>query len=201
MSAYQTYADKELLRQVAAGDELAFQSLFNAWRDKLYFYIFRITNSQENAEDVVQEVFFKLWVRRSALTEVDNFNAYLYRMAHNHAISGIRRMAQETVILSELRRDSIATGLPADEALLRKQVEERLKEIADALPKQQKLVYTLSREQGLKQEDIAGQLDISVSTVQNHMTQALRTIRQELGRYYPEALICIILVAPALIGK
>jgi len=201
LSAYQTYADKELLRQVAAGDELAFQSLFNAWRDKLYFYIFRITNSQENAEDVVQEVFFKLWVRRSALTEVDNFNAYLYRMAHNHAISGIRRMAQETVILSELRRDSIATGLPADEALLRKQVEERLKEIADALPKQQKLVYTLSREQGLKQEDIAGQLDISVSTVQNHMTQALRTIRQELGRYYPEALICIILVAPALIGK
>ena len=201
MSAYQTYAEKELLRQVAAGDELAFQSLFNAWRDKLYFYIFRITNSQENAEDVVQEVFFKLWVKRCALTEVDNFSAYLYRMAHNHAISGIRRMAQETVILSELRRDSMASGLPADEALLRKQVEERLKEIADALPKQQKLVYTLSREQGLKQEDIAGQLNISVSTVQNHMTQALRTIRQELGRYYPEAFVCIILVAPALIGK
>jgi RNA polymerase sigma-70 factor (family 1) len=189
-----------LLQQIAAGDEIAFGNLFHAWRDKLYFYILRITNSSETAEDVLQDVFCKLWIKRDDLSEVNNFGAYLFRMAHNHAISGMRRMAQETIILSELRREALSSGLPIDETLLCKQVQEKLKQIVDQLPRQQRLVYTLSREQGLKQEEIALQLDITVSTVQNHMTQALRNIRKQLSHFFPEVAYQIIIAFTILIA-
>jgi len=195
------YMEKELLLQVANGDEAAFGDLFRFWRDKLYFYIERITNSPEKAEDIVQDVFVKLWINRAALCEVGHFNAYLYRMAHNQAISGMRRMAQETIILSELRRNAIDAGVLVDEELLHKQMQEKIAEIVNKLPPQQRSVYCLSREQGLKQEEIARHLNITVSTVQNHMTQALRTIRKQFSHCYPEAPYYIIITMATIIAK
>jgi len=192
-----TYSEQELLKLVASDNEDAFEKLFNAWRDKLYFYILRITDSSEDAEDVVQEVFVKLWLIRKSLHDVEHFGSYLYRMAHNYAISGIRRMARETICFSELQANTNTDNLPADEVLFQKQLNEKLKATVAALPQQQRLVYTLSREQGLKQEDIAHQLHISISTVQNHMTQALRTIRKELSGGYSRTAVYIILTALA----
>ncbi|MBX3256431.1 MAG: RNA polymerase sigma-70 factor [Chitinophagaceae bacterium] len=196
-----TYIEKEILRQVASGDEAAFVNLFNAWKDKLYFYILRITGSRENTDDIVQEVFVKLWLKREILNDVDHFSAYLYRMAHNYAISGIRRMAQETVIFSELYRHKNEVDLPADEHLLHKQLQEKLKGAINALPQQQKLVYILGREQGLKQEDIARRLNISISTVKNHMTQALRTLREELRNNYSTLTISILIAIIMLLTQ
>ncbi|MDH7463171.1 RNA polymerase sigma-70 factor [Chitinophagaceae bacterium 26-R-25] len=197
MNISHTYSEKELLLQVASGNEDAFATLFNAWRDKLYFYILRITDSSQDAEDVVQEVFVKLWLIRKSLQDVEHFGSYLYRMAHNYAVTGIRRMARETIRVSELQANANADNPAADEILYQKQLHEKLKTIVTALPQQQRLVYTLSREQGLKQEDIAQQLHISISTVQNHMTQALRTIRKELGGGYSRTAIYLILAAIA----
>jgi RNA polymerase sigma-70 factor (ECF subfamily) len=194
-----TYSEKELLSQVACGDEKAFEKLFNTWRDKLYFYILRITDSPENAEDVVQEVFVKLWLMRESLHNVDHFSSYLYRMAHNNAISGIRRMARETILFSELQSMTGPANLSADDALQQKQLHEKLKKIVNSLPQQQRLVYTLGREQGLKQDDIAIKLGISLSTVQNHMTQALRTIRKELSGSYSKIIIYIIIATVLLL--
>jgi RNA polymerase sigma factor (sigma-70 family) len=148
---------------------------------------------------VVQEVFLKVWTNRGKLQDVENFGAYLYCMTRNNAISGMRRMALETRIVSELSRNTLVSGKPADEALLQKQVLEKVKEAVDQLPKQQRLVYTLSREQGLLQEEIARQLNITLSTVQNHMTQALKNIRKHLYHYFPEAL-CFILLSNSAVA-
>lgn len=177
--------EKELLLQVAAGDEQAFANLFHVWRDKLYFFLLRITNSPQTAEDIVQDVFVKLWANRSSLGEVQNFSAWLYRVTQNQALSGMRRMALETTILAEIKREIAASGQPTDEVLLHKQLQERLQAAINRLPPQQKLVYTLSRIEGLKQEEIANRLNLSVNTVRNHMTEALRKLRQDLAKDYP----------------
>jgi RNA polymerase sigma-70 factor (ECF subfamily) len=187
-----------LLEQVAGGGEEAFTRLFHAWRDKLYYFLLRITGSEEQSEDVLQEVFVKVWVHRERLVEIQSFSAYLYRMAQNQAYSGMRRMALETLILKELSREATEAGQAVDEALLKKQVLEKLGAIIAALPPRQRMVYTLSREEGLRQEEIAERLHISVSTVQNHMTQALRTIRQQLLPYYPHASLYFLLLFSAL---
>lgn len=184
MSSERPYNQKDLLLRIAGGDEAAFGELFHLWRDKLYFYILRITNSPEIAEDVLQDVFVKLWVNRAQFGDFHNFEAYFYKMSQNRAISCMRRMAQETMILAELRKEQAIPGPAVDEVLNQKELNKELQDIIRRLPNQQRQVYSLCREQGLKHDEIAGLLQISASTVKNHLTMALRTIRQELSRNY-----------------
>ncbi len=181
--------EKMLLKQAAEGDERAFEQLFHAFRDRLYGFIFRVTDSKEIAEDILQDVFLKIWIHREKLTAVDNFNAYLFRMSQNHAINHLRRLSKETLVLLETRQRNDVQNPAADEQLVCKNMQQLVKEIVDGLPSQQKAVYLLSREQNLKQEEIARRLHISISTVKNHMTHALHTIRERLGRYYPTVII------------
>lgn len=180
-----TYNERALLQQIADGSEEAFGTLFHVWRNKLYFFILRLSDSPEVAEDVLQDVFIKLWINRATLKSVDHFSAYLYRMAQNHIINHARRMALENSILEELQKDSHATEQTILTKLAHKQLQETIVATINNLPPQQKLVYTLARVQGFKQEEIALQLQISVSTVKNHMTQALKTIRKQLRDQYP----------------
>lgn len=186
--------EKRLLMQVAEGGEEAFGMLFHQYRNRLYAFIFSIVRSREMAEDVVQDVFLKIWLRREDLAAVDNFKAYLFRISQNHAINHLRRMSKETLVLLEKQHRRGSGDAAADELLTYKNIQQSLNEIVNSLPLQQKTVYRLSREQNLKQEEIAQQLHISVSTIKNHMTQALRTIRERLGEYYVTAVLAGILL-------
>lgn len=188
-----------LLIKVAEGDKSAFTELFHAYRDKLFSFIYRMTASVEASEDVVQDVFLKIWIGRETLREVDNFNAYLFRIARNHAINGLKRMAHETLIISGLRSEQAGTG--TEEQLDQKAIQELIKRAVDSLPEQQKKVYTLGRENGLSQQEIAAALNISVSTVKSHMNQALKTIRQSLRAAFPVTTSQVILALAALLAK
>lgn len=190
-----TNSETLLLAQVAAGNEQAFAELFQNYRRKLYAYLFKIINSSELAEDGVHDVFLKVWTGRERLTEIDNFNAYIHRMAQNHAYSGFRRMAKETLILAELRADvDSIDSLHPERVLTAKEVREFIHAAIEKLTPQQRLVFRMSREQGLKQEEIAEQLDISLSTVKKHIGAALSFLREEVGDAYgPSATILFIL--------
>lgn len=185
------YDENELLHLVAGGDEEAFATLFEAWRDKLYFFTLRFTQSPEQSEDLVQEVFIKVWLQKEKLTTITNFSAWLYSVIRNQAISGLRRVALETSIMAQLKREAVDKGEPADESLLYKQLKQKLQIAVDQLPPRQKQIYTLTRIEGLKQGEVAQKLDLSVSTVQNHMTEALRKLRAILGRDYPTISLCV----------
>ncbi len=172
--------DKQLLKKIAIGDEEAFVIIFHAWRNKLYFFILRIVENSESAEDIVQDIFVKLWQDRAKLTQVDNLGAYLFRMAQNQAISGMRRMAHYTLIIAELKKDIKESGVTVDDSLSEKQLYDKLQDIIERLPPRQKAIYKMSREEGMKQDEIANRLGISISTIQNHMTAALSTIKQKI---------------------
>ena len=152
------------------------------------------------AEDALQDIFLKLWTGRENLTAIENFSAYLYRMSHNHVINGLRRMALNTFILAELQRESAPGALSADAELLRKQLQEKLNLAIETLPAQQKKVYTLSRINGLKHEEIARELNISLSTVKNHMTQALQAIRLYLGDQFPTHALYLLTFADLMVN-
>lgn len=141
-----------------------------------------MTGSADMAEDIVQEVFLKLWQNRQELGAIQQFSAYLFRMAQNQAINAFKRMARETLILAELQQ-SVHPQPDAADTLAARQLEETLKKLISQLPPQQQLIYLLSREQGLKHEEIAERLRIAPGTVKNHMIQALRTLRQQLTNY------------------
>ena len=185
--------EKELLEKIAAGNESAFKELFHLWRDKLYFFVLRITQSPEMAEDILQDVFVKIWTNRAALNTIQYFDAYIYKMSQNQAISGMKRAAQETLILSELKKGPEASALVTDDVVIHRELSKKFQAILYKLPTQQRLVYTLTHIHGLKHDEVAQQLKISASTVKNHMTRALCTIRQELTQHYQVIIIYMLL--------
>lgn len=174
--------ERLLLLQASEGDEEAFARLFRIYRDKLYAFTYTISRSKEIAEDVVQDVFLKIWQQRGRLNTIDNFNAFLFRMSYNHTINLLKRLYKETLVFMEASERNNRSPLLPDEQTIYNILQQSIAEIVSRLPPQQKAVYQLSREQYMKQEDIAKKLHISISTVQNHMTQALRTIREQLRR-------------------
>lgn len=185
--------EKELLMKIAEGSESAFKDLFHLWRDKLYFFILRITHSAEMAEDIVQDVFVKVWTNRAALQSIHHFDAYIYKISQNQAISGMKRMAQEALILAELKKAPDAATSLTEDAVVHRELSRKFQVVLSKLPTQQRLVYTLTHLQGLKHEEVARQLKISSSTVKNHMTRALGTIRKELLQDYQMIIIYMLL--------
>lgn len=178
------HTEKELLTRISNGDEAAFRELFNHYRSKLYHYILQISESKEMAEDCVHDVFLKIWSQKELLPTIHNLNAYLYRMAHNHALNGLRSMARKTLVLAELERNDLSESPAPDETLIRKEVRQFIHSAIQQLTPQQKEVFRMSRELGLKQKDIADQLGITVPTVKRHLTDAMNFIRQEIAKTY-----------------
>lgn len=180
-----------MLRQLAEGSEDAFRALFYAYRDKLYTYIAKLSGSEEAAEDTVHDVFLKLWTKRAELPEIDNLNAYLYSIARNMSINLFRRMAKETLILSEIGREQgLEAGFEGEDRIIHAEVLATIKAAIDKLTPQQRQVFLMSRQQGLKIAEIAQQLDLAERTVKNHIHEALRFLREEIGRSYgPNAII------------
>lgn len=176
--------EQELLLKIAAGNELAFRELFQAYRKKLFSYIFKITASGEIAEDTIQDIFLKLWSVRETLPAIGNINAYLHRMAHNYAYHGFRRLAKETLLLDHLRKQENSNTCNPAQELLSKEVAAYIQVLVDRLTPQQRKVFLLSREGGLKQEEIASRLNVSISTVKKHMVDALSFLREEIRQNY-----------------
>jgi RNA polymerase sigma-70 factor (family 1) len=185
--------EKALLEQVANGDEKAFRLLFDTYRNRLFFYTLQITSSREMAEDVVQDTFLKIWLRKDQLSRIDHFNAYIFKMAQNGVLSGLRRKAIEEAILE----GKMEAGTPEpdiDQKLHFKQVKGVLQLAVDNLPPQQRSVYLLRREEDRQIREIARLMGISEVTVKRHLTQAQKTLRQALLDAFPyESSILIVI--------
>ena len=177
--------ERDLILQVAHGSEDAFAGLFYAYGDKLYSFILSISEDTQISEDTVQDVFLKIWQTRHSLIQIQNFNAYLFRMAHNHVLNLLQRRAKEILILSEMAKQSnTAKAIYAD--LDFKEACDIYRKAVENLPVRQKQVFVLSRQQGLKQEEIAHRLDISATTVKSHMQSAMRSIRTHCSNSIPD---------------
>lgn len=195
MRQLHTDIESNLLRLVAEGDQSAFSELFLAYKDKLFSFIFGLCESRQQADDIVQDVFLKIWVMRADLPGIRDFEPYLLRMSHNYCINILRRKAVELAKLSSISQPAPST---VAEEIQYKETEALLRQAIEALPAQQKQVFKLSREQGLNQKEISEQLHIAVPTVKSHMTQALRALRAHCKNLYPITKLIIILIIACL---
>jgi RNA polymerase sigma-70 factor (family 1) len=168
------------MQLAAQGNETAFVELFYLYRHKLYSYVLKITANPELAQDTVQDVFLKLWQSRSQLNKIENFGAFIFTMAQNQSVNHFRRRMNETLMLSNIRDSSKVSERSTEEHINHQEVQHLIKEALQRLPPQQHLVFKLSREQGLKQDEIARALNISPFTVKNHLAVATKTIREQL---------------------
>ena len=182
MRMHKPYDEKQVLEQLQQGSEYAFTQLFDHYSKQILHTALRFLKSRELAEEVVQEVFLKVWMRREDVSRADNFEGYLFTMARNQIFDGIKLIAKETTKKMEFAR-GVQNVSGTDDQLIEKQYQELLLKAVDLLPPQQKQVFNLAKVEGLSHQAIAEQLHISRLTVKAHMAKALQNIRQILQRH------------------
>lgn len=173
-----------LLSLVSEGDELAFRVVFNHYSDRLYSYTFRITDSQELSEEIVMDAFLKIWCNREELCTIDRFDSYLFTLVRNQAFTAIKRRALEARIITKLSLSNSEYVDCTEDTVIYNEYENLLSQAVNKLPPQQKLVYSLSRNEGLKYDEIANQLNLSKNTVKAHLKKALSTLRERFCNYF-----------------
>lgn len=167
------YNEKELLQSVAEGNETAFAKLFHIWYPRLMAYIFKVARSQQVSEEIVQDIFTKIWENRSELNTINNFQGYLFTLSRNHALNELQRIAvywkiQRRFADQQTAEDSI---LPDEES-----VEDIMENVLNQLTPRQREIWLLNRRHCYTYNEISLRLGISRETVKTHLQAATQSL-------------------------
>ena len=175
--------ESDLIQLISKGDEAAFREVFDHFNSKLYSFTLKITNDGDLAEEIVMDAFVKIWIKRHKLIEINNLSAYLYTLVKNQAFTELKRRAHEALIIIDLSKNTTEYLDSTEEQIISNEFQHILDKAINQLPPQQKIVYGLSRNEGMKYEEIAEQLNLSKNTVKSHLKKALGTIRLVMSNY------------------
>lgn len=170
----------ELFVRIAGGDELAFQPVFHHYNRELLPFIVRLTGSKEAAEEVIQEVFLRLWQQRDKLNGIRNPRAWIIRIASNIACTYLRKQITESRLYEKLQTSPSFNATPENE-LAAKEITRRIREAVLRLNPSERRVFELSRDRGMSIPEIAESLGLSPHTIKNQLTTALKAIRSSLS--------------------
>jgi RNA polymerase sigma-70 factor (ECF subfamily) len=174
-------SDLEVIEQIRAGDESAFDALFTAWYSKLQAYAFSVLQNEAQAEEVVQTVFCRIWEKRRQWQVHTSMKAYLYGSVYHQCMDGLRRAKQVRKYQRHVLQSSIeGQAATASGKAELKELEAKLQYALLQLPDQCRAIFQLSRFGGLKYREIAEQLDLSVKTVEANVSKALKHLRDQL---------------------
>lgn len=168
---------KTLVDQIASGDEKAFRMLFNQCKERFYSSAFKMIHSSDQSEDIVQETFVMIWVKRALIAQAENAEAYLYTILQNVIYAHFRKTVQERQQISKFSVAIENNENTPETWLIEKEKRSILENVISRLPTQQKTIYRLAKQQGLSREEIAQQLNISPNTVRNHLAAAVAYLR------------------------
>lgn len=175
--------DAALQFEIAAGNQAAFQQLFEKHRDKIFNYLHAIVKSKEIAEEIVIDVFLKIWTGRELITEIQNMDAFLHKVAGNKALDFLRMTSRTTALQKLVHREmELKKERAADYQLQEDECRKIINRAIQQLSPQRRMVFTLSRIEGLNYDQIARQLNLSRNTVRNTMAETLRSLRDYLRR-------------------
>lgn len=173
--------DQELITRLKNGDMLAFDQVYEQYSHKLFSFVFKILKNENDAEEIVQEVFVKIWESRHKLGSCKLFNSYIFTIAYNHSISLIRKKINNKKYLEYLKYSSVINATPSGISEIESnELSDQVERLIEKLPERQKQIYRLHREKGFTYPEIANQLGISQNTVENHMAKALKYLRRNL---------------------
>jgi len=181
----------ELLTMLKNGDQTAFSEIHDLYRKKIFLYAQSLCKFPDVSEEIVQEVFIKIWQKREQINTELNFGAYIKKITLNHVLNHLKKVAREKEMQEELFVYMQTIRSSTDENLLEKELLKSYNEAIAQLPPQKKLIYNMSRNQDLNHDEIAAKLNISKNTVKNHMVEATRFIRKYVTRN--GSVICFII--------
>lgn len=165
--------EKEILLRISEGDEKAFLEMFRYYFPRVKTLIGSIVSEISDVEDLSQEIFVKIWLMRSSLSEIHSFGAYLYRMSRNATFSFCKARG----VMVPFPEFLDIEGPSVYEEYVQHETETRIYRSVNDLPAKRRRIFLMSREEGLSNAEIAERLNISPKTVENQITLALRQLR------------------------
>jgi len=171
---------KKFFTQLKSDDKNAINGLYEAYSRRLYKFAFSYLKTDDDSLDVVQDVFLSLWNKRHDLKENTNLEAYLFTVTKNSVISIFRKKISEKGYLEHLRQVAVLYHTDSDEKYDYENLSKKIQELVAKLPVHRKRIFQMSKENGMSNKAIAEELNISVKTVEDHMTKARRFIKEHL---------------------
>ena len=169
-------SDNILLTRIKQDDQQALEELFEKYYNRLCDFAFQYVHSFDLTEEVVSDVFLKIWQKRGNLTGSGSFKAYLYTAVRNKALNYVQKEKRPIDSLQDHPRQVDSKRYQPEEELLFKEFKNHIEALINTLPPRRKQIFKLSRLEGFTYREIAGILSISVNTVQNQMVQAVKQL-------------------------
>ena len=181
--------EKQLVTALQQGKVQAFDALFHHYNQKLYRFAFSLLKNDEDAKEIVQEVFCRIWQKRKDVDSSKSFKSFLFTISYNLTLDMLRLRLKDTAYRKSVEHYFNDNPVRQENKVDYETIEKQLEKAVEELPQKRRLIYRLSREEGLSQKEIAAQLCITTKTVENHMTLALRHIRKRLGKEIIQVLL------------
>ncbi len=180
-----------LLNKLRKGDKEAYELLFKEYYTRLVIYSDKILRDTEIAREVVQDLFVNLYEKRDSLNISTSLSSYLYKAAYNRCMNYLKSLKtkekyiQETEIYNNMRSNVV------EDFIEQAEMEAHLLKLISDLPERCRLIFTLNRFKGLSNTEIANKLNLSKRTVETQISKALKILRDNLKRYYPESVFIV----------
>lgn len=169
--------DPELVLLLTQDDEAAFSELYVRYKDKLRYFCLSLLKSGEEADDIVQEIFIRIWESRSFINPDLSFSSFLYTLARNRILNHFRDADIDMKVKQILALKNPTEENVIESDMIYAEYKNMLYEAIETLSPQRKKIFNMSREENLSHKEIAAQLGISVNTVQEHISESLRSIK------------------------
>lgn len=176
------YSDKQAMLHLRQGDISAFDELYNKYAPRLFNFSFKYLKSEEEAEEVVQEVFLYIWEKRQGLKPESSFNSYVFTIAYNIIKKYFLKKAKDNAFKNDLIFEFLKEENNLDRIIDYKFLLDRVELIIESLPPRRKEIFIQRKYQGLSIKQIAENLVLSPNTVENQLASAQKQILEELRK-------------------
>lgn len=174
--------EKALLLKLKDGDEQAFDKLYQSYSLRIYRKLFKMVKVDVLADELTQDVFVKVWTKRHLLDSEQSFRSYLFSIAQHLVYDTYRKMSRDESLVNKVKLISTELYTHTEEDIYYKETAEMVQKAIELLPTQQRRVFQACKIEGRSYEEVARELNISVSTVNGHIVKATKTVAEYLSK-------------------
>lgn len=177
MELYHQLSEADLLNRMKSGDQIAFEQIYKQYSLRIYWNILKMVKSEDDASELLQDVFFKVWEKRELIDPEQSFKSYLFQISKFAVYNFIRKTNLDKKLKDYLSHENTELYTHVEESIAYKQSDEFIKDAIEQLPPQRKQVYKLCKIEGKSYEEVSKILGISTSTISDHIVKATKFIK------------------------
>ncbi len=179
MKIFENISDPELALRISGGQKSAYQELFERYAPRIYKFSFSYLKSKADSEELVQEVFLKIWEKREMLDHSKNIKSFIFKIAVNTIYDFIRRKNIENAFSDFTKANTELVSDDTWQSVIFEDMKQNLQNLVEQLPVQQQKIFHLSKIEGLSNKEIAVKLNLSKRTVENHLYRTISYLKEQ----------------------